>query len=139
MLSATKTYLQADQGSSQPSPDAIVIGAGSIGCNTAWHLRQRGLRVLVLNAQEMPASQSTNGAAGFVASWSVIHIGNWKKTEWEMQRYGIDFYSQLAKRTKDDIGFAPCGIAYIYMTPNGGRVCRRRFGLRASLERKSKS
>jgi glycine/D-amino acid oxidase-like deaminating enzyme len=67
----------------------------------------------------MPASQSTNGAAGFVACWSVIHIGAWNKTEWEMQRYGIDFYSQLAKRTTDDTGFASCGIAYTYLTPSG--------------------
>src|SRR5690349_15612253 len=77
----------ADENRSADSLDAIVIGAGAIGCNTAWHLRQRGLNVLVLEAQGAPASQSTNGAAGFVSAWSVIHIGAWKKTEWEMQRY----------------------------------------------------
>jgi len=107
------------------SPDAIVIGAGAVGCNTAWHLRKRGLKVL--EAQPTPASQSTNGAAGFVASWSVIHSGAWKKTEWEMQRYGIDFYTQLAKRTKADIGFSLSGIAYIYATTNRWRRVQERI------------
>jgi len=110
-------------------PDAIVIGAGSLGCNTAWHLRQRGLNVLVLEAKEAAASQSTNGAAGFVASWSEIHASNWKKTAWEMQRYGIDFYTRLAKRTKADIGFSPSGIAYIFMTANGWK------GVQPKIER----
>jgi glycine/D-amino acid oxidase-like deaminating enzyme len=99
--------------------DFIVIGAGSIGCNTAWHLGKRGQKVLVIDAQPTPASQSTNGAAGFVASWSLIHQGAWKKTEWEMQRYGIEFYSGLAKRSSSDIGFRQSGIAYIYATPAG--------------------
>src|SRR5690242_3051055 len=80
---------------SADSPDAIVIGAGAIGCNTAWHLRQRGLKVLVVEAQATAASQSTGGAAGFVSLWSGVHAEFWKKTEWELQRYGIDFYTQL--------------------------------------------
>ena len=45
----------------------------AIGCNTAWHLRQRRLNVLLrLTVQPEPASQSTTGAAGFVASWLAI-------------------------------------------------------------------
>ena len=117
-LSASRNlaYSQTADGG---SPDAIVIGAGAIGCSTAWHLRKRGLKVRVIEAQAQPASQSTNGAAGFVASWSEIHFAGWRKTEWEMQRYGIDFYTQLSKRTKNDIGFTPSGIAYIYKTKNG--------------------
>ena len=115
------------------SPDAIVIGAGAIGCSTAWHLRKRGLKVRVIDAQAQPASQSTNGAAGFVASWSEIHFAGWKKTEWEMQRYGIDFYTQLSKRTKNDIGFASSGVAYIYKTKNGWQRAQAKIELARQL------
>ena len=127
VLTGNSTSAQSTASPSSDSPDVIVIGAGAIGCNTAWHLRRRGLRVLVLEAQESPASQSTSGAAGFIASWSTIHVGNWKKTEWEMQRYGIDFYTRLAKRSKSDIGYSPCGIAYVYMTPGGWRHAKQRI------------
>jgi glycine/D-amino acid oxidase-like deaminating enzyme len=125
LFSATKSAAAKDDPSD--SFDAVVIGAGSIGCNTAWHLRERGQRVVILEAQEAPASQSTGGAAGFVACWSVIHIGNWKKTEWEMQRYGIDFYTRLSKRTAADFGFSPCGITYIYLTPDGWQRTQKKI------------
>ena len=47
-----------------PDPDVVVVGAGVVGCNTAWHLRQRGLRVTVVEARSTAAAQATNGAAG---------------------------------------------------------------------------
>ena len=97
--------------------DAIVVGAGAIGCSTAWHLAKRGQKVLVLEAHSDAAMQSTNGAGGFVASWSQIHIAAWQKTEWEMQRYGIEFYTRLAGRSRADLGFSPSGIAYVYASP----------------------
>jgi len=96
--------------------DVIVIGSGSFGCGTAWHLRERGLEVLVLDAAEGPATQASRAAAGFVSSWSVVHEPAWGRIEWEMQRYGIDFYTRLAQSCGREIGYYPCGIAYIYLT-----------------------
>jgi sarcosine oxidase, subunit beta len=115
--------------SAADSPDVIVIGAGAIGCSTAWHLRQRGLNVLVVEAQATPASQSTGGAAGFVSLWSGVHADFWKQTEWELQRYGIDFYTQLAKRTDGKSWFSPCGIAYIYQTERAWKRVQPRIGI----------
>jgi sarcosine oxidase subunit beta len=97
----------------------IVIGAGSFGCNTAWHLRQKGLDVLVLESAVGPATFTTKSAAGFVSSWSTVHVREWGKNEWFLQRYGIDFYTSLARDAGRDIGFFPCGITYIYLTPSG--------------------
>ncbi len=99
--------------------DAIVVGAGAFGCSAAWHLGEHGRSVLVLEAAAEPASQTTRGGAGFVASWSSVHVKEWGETEWQMQRYGIEFYTRLARICNDDIGFSPCGIAYIYITPEG--------------------
>jgi glycine/D-amino acid oxidase-like deaminating enzyme len=99
--------------------DVIVIGAGSFGCNTAWHLSQKGLDVLVLDSAAAPASFTTRGAAGFVSSWSTVHVKQWGKNEWFLQRYGIDFYTRLASDAGTEIGFFPSGITYIYLTTTG--------------------
>ena len=101
------------------SPDAIVIGAGATGCNLAWHLRQRGLAVLVLEATAGPATQASHNAAGFVAHWSAVHVAAWGQPEWEMQHYGIGFYARqaaLAASGGTETGFVPCGIAYVYQS-----------------------
>jgi glycine/D-amino acid oxidase-like deaminating enzyme len=96
--------------------DIIVVGAGALGCQAAWHLRQRGLDVLVLDAAAGPALQTTQAAAGFVANFSTIHRENWQEVEWHMQQYGIEFYTHLAQNCASDIAFAASGIAYIYIT-----------------------
>jgi len=99
--------------------DAIVIGAGSFGCNTAWHLHERGRKVLVLEAAPGPATQASRAGAGFIAYWAGIVMPQWTKTEWEIERYGIEFYTRLSTRTQSDIGFAHHGIAYIFITTKG--------------------
>ncbi len=95
-------------------PDVLVIGAGSLGCNAAWHLRNMGLSVTVLEASAAPAQQASGAAAGFVANWSALHVPRWGPTEHTMQTYGINFYTALAGRAKDDIGFRKNGICYIF-------------------------
>jgi glycine/D-amino acid oxidase-like deaminating enzyme len=42
--------------------EVIVVGAGITGASTAWHLRHRGLRVLLLERGE-PASGGTGRTA----------------------------------------------------------------------------
>lgn len=93
---------------------AIVIGAGSIGCATAWQLRRRGCEVVLLEAAEGPATQASGAAAGFVAHWSTHFIHAWGAVEWAMQDYGIGFYTDLAHR-HSGIGFAQCGVAFVYL------------------------
>ena len=48
------------------SHDVIVVGAGLAGLGTAWHLGQRGLRVLVLEAADQPSTEATAQNAGMV-------------------------------------------------------------------------
>jgi glycine/D-amino acid oxidase-like deaminating enzyme len=102
---------------SQTAADVVIVGAGVVGCNTAWHFHQRGLRVTVVEARETAAAQSTNGAAGFVASWSGFYLVGFGKTEWEMQQYGKEFYRRFAVGRAEEIGFRDCGIAFVYLDP----------------------
>jgi glycine/D-amino acid oxidase-like deaminating enzyme len=107
--------------------DVIVVGAGSFGCNTAWHLRERGVKVLVLESADMPASQASRAGAGFIAYWSGIVIEQWSKPEWQIEQYGIKFYTQLAAGVRRDIGFSHCGIAYVFITAEGWGIAGPRI------------
>jgi hypothetical protein len=98
----------------------------SFGCNTAWHLHERGRKVLVLEAEDRPATQASHAGAGFVARCSGVHVPSWGRTEWEMQAYGINFYTWLARDCGFDIGFAPCGACYIYPTAQGWELVQAR-------------
>lgn len=54
---------------SEIDADVVVIGAGAIGTSTAFHLAQRGLRVLVLEKESGPALHQSGRNSG------VIHAG----------------------------------------------------------------
>ena len=102
--------------SNRHDADTIVIGAGASGCNAAWHLADRGQKVLLLESAAGPATQASQAAAGFVSAWSRVHMPTWDKVEWEMHTYAVKFYSELAEACGHDIGFFPCGVTFIYLT-----------------------
>ncbi len=111
-------------------PDAIVVGAGASGCNVAWHLRAKGLSVCVLEAASGPATQASHNAAGFVAHWSAVHVDAWGRTEWQMQHYGINFYTRRAadaRASSTPTGLVPCGIAYVYRSPAKWQLMQTRI------------
>ena len=114
--------------------DVIIIGAGAFGCSTAWHLRRRGVKVLVVEEASAPATRTTQGSAGYVASWSGFHVPAWEKPEWQMQRYGIDFYTQLAERCDHDFGLIRCGVSWIFCHPKVAKVASASSNLDPSSE-----
>ena len=114
--------------------DVLVIGAGSFGCNAAWHLCDLGHSVTVLEASAAPAQQATGAAAGFVANWSGLHIPQWGPLERKMQGYGIQFYTELASRTQDDIGFRKTGICYIFTSAEGWQGAKTRIADSLALD-----
>ena len=139
---ATLAATGASGKSSRDGLDAIVVGAGASGCNVAWHLREKGLSVLVLEAAAGPATQASHNAAGFVAHWSAVWVPAWGATEWQMQHYGIDFYRRRAAAAAHaglETGFVPTGIAYIYRSAEKWKQAQprieraRRMGTRLEM------
>jgi glycine oxidase len=49
-----------------PGHDVIIIGGGAVGCATAWTLAREGLRVLLLERNDL-ASEASGAAAGMLA------------------------------------------------------------------------
>jgi glycine/D-amino acid oxidase-like deaminating enzyme len=119
--------------------DVIIIGAGLFGCNTPWHMHERERKVLVLEAQDEPATKATHAGASFLARWSAVHVPRWDNTESDMQVYGISFYTRLARDCRFDIGFAPGGACYIDSTAQGwervqaGAARARSYGTRLEV------
>ena len=116
-----------------PSPsnnhfDVIVIGAGVMGCSAAWHLHQRGCKVLVLDSAPGPARQTTGSAAGFVGFHSAVHKLNWGQHLAQIQFYSLEFYRRLAERCAADFGFKEAGIAYLFLTEAGFDAHRAGIG-----------
>jgi glycine/D-amino acid oxidase-like deaminating enzyme len=96
--------------------DVIVVGAGALGNSAAWHLRRQGKTVLMVEATDGPARQTTQAAAGFVVYHSGVHKLSWGRELGQVQNYGIDFYTDLNERCGRDIGYGRVGCAYIFLT-----------------------
>ena len=77
--------------------DVVVIGGGVLGCSAALHLKEAGAgEVLLLERDELAHGTSSAGA-GFIGLWGAGYVGAWDGAEIELERYGLEFYRQLAE------------------------------------------
>ena len=78
-----------------PDDHVVVIGAGIVGCSTAYHLLRAGARRVTVVDQHEPGGGSTAAGAGFVALWAagVMPMG---EEGLALERYSLEFYRELA-------------------------------------------
>lgn len=93
----------------------VIIGGGSIGCNTAYHLTKLGMSDVVVLEQGQLTSGTTWHAAGLI-------VAGLLKTEAECEIYthGRDLYANLEKETGISTGFRDVG--YLQVASNQERV-----------------
>ncbi|MFN8392587.1 MAG: FAD-dependent oxidoreductase [Bdellovibrionota bacterium] len=69
--------------------DVIILGAGALGVSTAYHLASRGIRVLVLEREMLPACHASGKNAGMIrqlyrheqlTDWTTRSIRDWPDT-----------------------------------------------------------
>ncbi len=89
--------------------DVIIIGAGIIGSACAFHLSERGAKVMVLEMQHAPALGSTGKSAAGVRVQFTEEVNI--RLSWE----SIQDYRQFQARYGEDAGYLPIG--YLLLVP----------------------
>ncbi len=89
-----------------PTYDAIVVGAGSVGAPAAWFLAERGLKVLVLDKRASAGRGDNSAAIGGVRA---THSDPAKIT---ICRDSLDILSSFEEEHGIDVGFKPGGYVY---------------------------
>lgn len=93
----------------------VIIGGGSIGCNTAYHLTTLGMRDVVVLERDKLTSGTTWHAAGLVVA-GVLK----SEAECEIYTHGRDLYARLEEETGVPTGFRDVG--YLQIANNAERV-----------------
>jgi 4-methylaminobutanoate oxidase (formaldehyde-forming) len=93
----------------------VIIGGGSIGCNTAYHLTKLGMSDVVVLEQGQLTSGTTWHAAGLIVAGLLK-----SESECEIYTHGRDLYANLEKETGVSTGFRDVG--YLQIASNEERV-----------------
>ncbi len=93
----------------------VIIGGGSIGCNTAYHLTKLGMSDVVVLEQGQLTSGTTWHAAGLIVAGLLK-----SEAECEIYTHGRDLYANLEKETGISTGFRDVG--YLQIASNEERV-----------------
>lgn len=75
----------------------IVVGAGILGASTAYHLAKAGVRVTLVDRQDL--GQATDAAAGIVCPW----LSQRRNQAWyQMAKGGARYYASLIEQLEAD-------------------------------------
>src|SRR5712691_7366526 len=77
-----------------PTADLVVVGAGVVGCATAFRARRAGLRTVILDARPRPATLTTPAATGAYR----LQFDN--AEEIALVREGVELYEDFANRAR---------------------------------------
>ena len=89
--------------------DVVVVGAGVVGCATAFRAARAGLRTVVLDARPRPATLTTPAATGAFR----LQFDNLEEVA--LVREGVELYADFAARAGlpgYDVGLRPQGYLF---------------------------
>ncbi|MBA2719233.1 MAG: FAD-binding oxidoreductase [Chloroflexi bacterium] len=101
--------------------DLVVVGAGIVGCATAFRAARAGLRTVVVDARPRPATLTTAAATGAFR----LQFDN--AEEVALVREGVELYSDFAVRAGlpgYDVGLRPQG--YLFCARDDDGAARQR-------------
>ena len=101
--------------------DVVIVGAGVVGCASAFRAARAGLRTVVIDARPRPATLTTPAATGAYR----LQFDN--AEEVALVREGIELYADFADRTGlpgYEIGLRPQG--YLFCARDAAAAARQR-------------
>jgi sarcosine oxidase, subunit beta len=104
-----------------PTADLVVVGAGVVGCATAFRAARAGLRTVVVDARPRPATLTTPAATGAFR----LQFDN--AEEIALVREGIELYADFAERAGlpgYDVGLRRSG--YLFCARDDAATARQR-------------
>ncbi len=97
--------------------DVVVIGAGVIGCATAYRLAQEGLKVLVVD-QSNPGTGATRASAGMLTPLAeASEPGPFQKMALESLKIYPDFIQSVVADSQVEPDFQRTGVLRVALTP----------------------
>jgi sarcosine oxidase subunit beta len=111
--------------------DVIIIGAGIMGCSTAFQLAQRGLKVAVLEKSEVGAG-STGKSSAIIRQ----HYSN--ELTARMALYSLRVFQNFAEQVGGEAGFTPTGFVAMAAAKDRAGLeanvaLQRRIGIQTEL------
>ena len=110
------------------SADAVIIGAGIIGCAVAHALAERGLTDLVVVEQDAIGRGATADAAGGIRQQFST------ETNIRLSTYSVRVWESFAERFGREINFRQQGYLFLLTEPAQEAVFRRNLALQQTLE-----
>ena len=91
-----------------PRPDVVVVGAGIVGLSTAFHLREGGASVTVVDRAGVGAGASGMQPGGVRQQWGT-------RTNCLLAQESLRFYADVVERLqmRVDPGFRRCGYLFL--------------------------
>lgn len=87
--------------------DVLILGAGIMGASTAFHLRQRGLRVHVIERAPAPGTGSTARATGGFRVQYASRINA------QLSRLSLELLKRFHEDTGGDADYRPVGYLFL--------------------------
>ncbi|WP_367847220.1 NAD(P)/FAD-dependent oxidoreductase [Rhodoferax sp. WC2427] len=110
--------------------DAIVIGAGVIGCSVAYHLAQLGAkRVLVLDRTQIGAGTTSQSSGILRTHYSIIENVELAQKSWEV----FSHFSEYLGDEEASAGLVQCG--YVIAAPDGPKLEPLRAALKGQADK----
>ncbi len=91
------------------SCDVVVIGGGVMGVMTAWHLAERGLRVVLCEKGRIAGEQSSR-------NWGWIRQQGRDLDELPIMVESLRIWKSLAQELGEGLGFRQTGVVYLAKT-----------------------
>ena len=88
------------------SCDVVVLGGGIVGVMTAWHLAERGVRVVLCEKGRIAAEQSGR-------NWGWIRQQGRDPAELPIMVESLGLWKSLAQAFGDALGFRQTGVMYL--------------------------